>query len=254
MKEKEVKKEKTFYKKWWFWLIILATVIVIGITIIMTTALFLATEGIHKVAREVQEVDNEATVYTSAGENTIIVEIPNYTDDEKLTKKETIKKVLTKYANNDEGILSNYSKAVICTRINSDTNIEDYFLTTEVYELPSMTEKNELSDIYIDFVEYTKQSLKITSSNSNISEEQKGEDITLTAGKYTVGTDIKPGKYDAIAELNSGNFFVNGSTNVNEILSARNDGFGIPKYSNLTLKQGDTVEVRSSLSVKLQAK
>lgn len=254
MEEKETKKEKELYKKWWFWLIILAIVIVAGFTIIILMAFNIATSGINKVAISVQNIDNEATVYTSAGGNTIIIEIPNYTDDAKKYKKEAIEALIKKYAEED-GELSNYSEAIICEKINSDDNVKDYFLTTTVYSLPSMTEEAEKEDIYIDFLEYTKKTLNTTSSNTNNnSEEAKGEDITLTAGKYTVGTDIKAGKYDAIAQANSGNFFVSGSTSVNEILSAKNDGFGIPKYSNLILKNGDIVEIRSGLSVKLQAK
>lgn len=254
MEENEVKKEKTFYKKWWFWVIVLAIVAVIGVTIVMTIAFNIATGGINEIALSVQSIDDEATVYTSAGGNTIIIEIPNYTDDTKEYKKEAIESLLKGYTGEDR-ILSNYSKAIICTKINSEDNIQDYFLSTTVYSLPSMTEDIEQGNVYIDFIEYTKQSLSTTSSDtSNMIEEQKGEDITLTAGKYTVGTDIKAGKYDAIAESDVGNFFVTGSTSVNEILSAKNDGFGIPKYSNLTLEAGDIVEIRSRLSVKLQAK
>ena len=253
MEEKEAKKEKTFYKKWWFWLIILAIVIAIGFTTIMVVAFEYATGGIHQVAFDVQSIDDEATVYSSAGGNTKIVEIPNYTDDKKIKKKQEIETVLKNYASEGD-VLSDYSKAIICTKMNSDTtSAEDYFLSFSVYELPSMNLQTDLGSIYIDFIEYTKQTLSTTTSNLTTS-DQKGEDISLTAGKYVVGTDIKPGKYDAIAEANSGNFFVDGSTDVNEILSAKNDGFGIPKYSNLILKEGDTVEIRSSLSVKLQAK
>lgn len=244
MGEIKVEEKKLFYKKWWFWIIVLAIVIVISFTIIIGMAFNNTTTGIHKVALSVQNIDNESTVYTSAGENTIVIEIPNYTDDSKKHKEEAIVSLIRDFAN-DGGILSNYSKVVLCEKINSDTNIEDYFLITKVYSLPSMTQDVEQESIYIDFVEYSKQ----TSYTS-----EKGEDITLTAGKYIVGTDIKAGKYDAIAQANSGNFFVNGSTSVNEILSAKNDSFGIPQYSNLTLKQGDTVEIRSGLSVKLQAK
>lgn len=255
MEEKEEKKEKTFYKKWWFWLIILAIVIVIGFTIIMMMGFQYARGGIHRVAFDVQSIDEEATVYSSAGGNTIIVEIPNYTDDSKLEKKEAIETVLKNYAS-EGNVLSDYSKAIICIKINSNTdNAEDYFLTFDVYELPSMHKQTDLGSVYIDFVEYTRQTLSSdATSNTTVENEQKGEDIVLTAGKYVVGTDIKAGKYDAIAQSGSGNFFTDGSTDVNEILSAENDGFGIPKYSNLVLKEGDTVEIRSSLSVQLQAK
>lgn len=252
MGEIKVEEKKLFYKKWWFWIIVLAIVIVISFTIIIGMAFNNTTTGIHKVALSVQNIDNESTVYTSAGENTIVIEMPNYTDDSKKYKEEAIVSLIRDFAN-DGGILSNYSKVVLCEKINSDSNIKDYFLITKVYSLPSMTQDVEQESIYIDFVEYTKQTSYTTSSTMNNTSE-KGEDITLTAGKYIVGTDIKAGKYDAIAQANSGNFFVNGSTSVNEILSAKNDSFGIPQYSNLTLKQGDTVEIRSGLSVKLQAK
>lgn len=248
---------KEIIKKWWFWGILLAIMIVVGITIIMVTALFITTTGIHKVAKTVQEIDNEATVYTSAGGNTLIVELPNYTDDTKKYKVEAIEIALKAYAGED-GILHNYSKAIICEKINSsEDNIENYFIATKVYSLPDMTQDKEAGDIYIDFVEYTKKSLDTTDTTSN-SSSAKGEDITLSAGKYTVGTDIKPGKYDAIAQSGSGNFFVHGSNSVNEILSinaSQNANYGyIDKYSNITLKYGDTVELRSNLKVLLQAK
>ena len=182
MEEKEAKKEKSFYKKWWFWVIVLAIVIIIAFTIIMGMAFNVTTSGIHEVALSVQNIDNEAIVYTSAGGNTIIIEIPNYTDSTKEYKVDAIISLIKGYAK-DDGILSNYSKVILCEKINSDNNIEDYFLTTKVYSLPSMTENTEQGDIYIDFIEYTKQSLSTTSSGTtNTTEEQKGEDITLTAG------------------------------------------------------------------------
>lgn len=256
-----MEKEKIpVYKKWWFWVILLAITIVVGITIIMVTALFITTTGIHKVAKMVQEIDNEATVYTSAGGNTLIVELPNYTDDTKKHKLEAIEIALKAYAG-ENGILHNYSKAIICEKMNSsEDNIKNYFIATKVYSLPDMTLDKEAGDVYIDFVEYTKKSLNsTTSSNSTISDNStKGEDVTLSAGKYIVGADIKPGKYDAIAQSGSGNFFVHGTTSVNEILAidaAQKSNYGyIDKYSNITLKNGDTVELRSNLKVLLQAK
>lgn len=254
----ETKKLK-LYQKWWFWLILLAIAIVLGITIIMVEALIITTGGIHKVAKAVQSIDNEATVYTSAGGNTIIIEIPNYSDKTKKDKEEEIEKTLKKYADKN-GILSNYSKAILCEKINSDDNIEDYFISTKVYSLPKMNQEIDSGNVYIDFIEYTKKSFTNTSSTSKntVNTEKKGEDITLTAGTYTVGTDIKAGKYDAIAQAGSGNFHVSGSTSVVEILSveaAKHANYGyIDKYSNLILKDGDTIELRSNLKVLLQAK
>lgn len=251
MEEKH--KGKALLKKWWFWLVLLAMLAIIGITIIMVTALIITTTGIHEVAMEVQKIDNEATVYTSAGGNTLIIEIPNYSDNSKKDKIEAIKILLKSYTNENE-ILHNYSKAILCKKMSSDDNIEDYLISTEVYTLPGMTKDIEQGDVYIDFIEYTKKSLSTTSSIKDNTTTEKGENITLTAGKYVVGEDIKQGKYDAVAKTGSGNFFVDGSSSVNEILSAKNDGWGIAKYSNLNLKSGDTVEITSNLSVELQAK
>mgnify|MGYP005796093057 CR=1 FL=1 len=257
MVEEEAKKEKAFYQKWWFWLIILAISVVVGFIIIMGIAFNFVTTGINEVALSIQKIDNEATVYTSAGQNTIVIEIPNYTDETKKDKEEAIISLLKEYSSDSE-TLSDYSKVILCEKINSDNNIKNYFLTTKVYLLPNMNEDVEQEEIYIDFVEYTKQSLSTTTPTINSAEEQKGVDITLTAGKYTVGEDVKPGKYDVIAQAGSGNFFVKGSNSVNEILSvdaSKNANYGyIDKYTNLTLKNGDTLELRSNLKILLQAK
>ena len=69
MKDKATKSnvKKPIFKKWWFWVIILAVVIVIGITTIMVMALNIVKSGINEVALSVQGIDEEATVYTSAG-------------------------------------------------------------------------------------------------------------------------------------------------------------------------------------------
>lgn len=249
-KQEEVKKEFKLYQKWWFWLILLGIAIAIGFTIIMVMAFNIAIGGINEVAIEVQKIDKEATLYTSAGGNVVIIEVPNYSDDTKKEKVERIKSKIKSYAQNDK-VLSNYSKLIISSKINKD-NAENFYLSNNVYTLPNLEPDIENGSLYIDFIQYTKDTLNNTATSNNI--ENKGEDITLTAGKYIVGNDIKEGKYDAIAQANHGNFFVNGSTSVNEILSAKNDGFGIPKYSNIILKNGDKVEITSGLKILLQAK
>lgn len=236
-------KEKEFYKKWWFWLIILAITVVIGLTIFFVVALNFATKGVHEVAFKVQSIDSEATVYSSAGENTVILEIPNYTSD-KNDKIDSIRKVIKEYAKQGN-VLGNYSKCIMILETSNN-----YVVSKYTYKLPEMEMDTINSTVYVDSIAQNEFN-NTTQTNENNS---KGEDISLTAGKYVVGTDIKAGKYDAIAEKNSGNFFVTGSNSVNEILSAKNDDFGIPKYSNLYLKSGDEVEIKGSLTVKLQAK
>lgn len=234
---------KEVYKKWWFWLIILAIVIIMGLTIFFVVALNFATKGIHEVAFKVQSIDNESTVYSSAGENTVIIEIPNYSSD-KNDKIDSIRNVIKEYSKQGN-VLGNYSKCLIILEASNN-----YVVSKYTYKLPEMEMDTTNSTVYIDSIAQNEFNNR-TQNNENNS---KGEDISLTAGKYVVGTDIKVGKYDAIAEKNSGNFFVTGSNFVNEILSAKNDNFGIPKYSNIYLKAGDEVEIKGNLVVKLQAK
>lgn len=249
----EKKKENVLYKKWWFWLILLAMTIVLGFVAIIIVALNITLSGINEVALDIQNIDNEATVYTSAGGNTIIVEIPNYSDNTKREKVKRIEEKIKSYATKD--VLANYSKVLICSKINSDDEKKDYMLSTNAYSLPDMIPDLENSSIYVDFIEQTKNSLSTTKSSAT---ETKGEDITLSAGKYIIGTDIKAGKYDVIAQSGSGNFFVSGSTRVNEILTTnikqKQDYGWIDKYNNLILKDGDTVELKNGLTILLQAK
>lgn len=212
---------------------------------------------IKKVSREIQKIDDETSIYISNQEDTIVVEMPNYSDSTKKEKKEKINNVVKKYAKNDE-ILSNYSKFIFITKINKDSK-KGYFYSTSVYDLPSMTENKEEGKVYIDFAEFTKESLETssTSSSSSSTTASKGEDIELTQGNYTVGEDIKAGKYDVIA-INGTSGNINISGNWHGILSDKENeqsDYGWEKtYKNLTLKNGEVIKITNGLQVKLQAK
>lgn len=77
----------------------------------------------------------------------------------------------------------------------------------------------------------------------------KSEKI-LTAGVYTVGVDVEIGTYDVQLVSGKGNFFVRGSTYVNEIFGKGFDMY-IQEYKNMTISYGDEIEVCGSLKVKL---
>ena len=98
------------YKKWWFWLCIVA------ITIIISFSIFNVNSGISEVSIQVESVDNECTLYTSAEGNTVVVEIPNYKDETKLNKVNNIKQIIKNYSLNSN-ILSNYSKFILICKI-----------------------------------------------------------------------------------------------------------------------------------------
>lgn len=250
--EQEKKNKKKIFKKWWFWSTIVAVVLVIAIILVI-----LLKPSLKKLSAEIQKIDSSVMMYTSLDKETIVIEIPNYTDEKKENKKEDIIEKMEENSKKNK-IPKQYNKLIIITRIDSDEN-KDYFLSIDKYKLPSMKENEDESMIYIDFLEFTKAMLGTSESNSSSSTTatttpSKGEDITLTAGKYTVGEDIKAGKYDAIAQSGSGNIYVHGSTTVIESMGTTNDKYYLMEYKNITLKNGDTVEVTSTLKVLLQAK
>lgn len=249
MEENKVK----LYKKWWFWVCIVIVTIIISFTIIMIVGYNMAASGIGRVARAIQSIDTEAVVYSSAGDNTVVVEIPNYKDDVKKDKKENIINSIKSFTKKNSE-LNTYSKFVLITKTGTDDNPE-YFCSTTIYNLPDMTENSVLSKTYVDFVEITKvyASISSSSNNANIS-TNKGEDITLTQGNYTVGEDVKAGKYDIIA-INGTEGNINISGNWHGILSDKVNNYGWEKtYKNLILKNGEVIKITNGLQVKLQAK
>ena len=179
MSEKEKNEEKfKLYQKWWFWLCIVLIVLIVAFLIIMVTAFQTATSGINEVALKIQKIDNDATVYTSAGGNTVIVEIPNYTDDTKKDKKDQIIETIKDYSGEWQ-VLNNYSKFILITKIPSDEK-ENYFVSSTVYELPSMNEITDDSKVYIDFVEFTKESLSSSTGTSDSSTNSTLDSSTST--------------------------------------------------------------------------
>ena len=66
------------YKKWWFWLIILAIVIIISGTLIIMRGFSITLDEVGRLAIDVQNIYDDATVYTSAGDNTIVIELRNW--------------------------------------------------------------------------------------------------------------------------------------------------------------------------------
>jgi hypothetical protein len=71
---------------------------------------------------------------------------------------------------------------------------------------------------------------------------KKEAPVSLGSGTYSVGKDVKAGRYKVVPVGRGSNFFVidsSGSSTVNTILG--NDGFGVPDYV-FTTEDGDTIE------------
>ncbi|MGN1310723.1 MAG: hypothetical protein ACI4VP_03325 [Clostridia bacterium] len=248
--QQEKKKRKKVFQKWWFWSIIGVLALVTIIILVMCLK-----PKLKKLSAKIKEIDSSVIMYTSLDNNSIVIEIPNYTDEKKESKKEKVLSTIEEYSKKNK-IPKKYTKLIIITRIDSDSN-KDYFLNINEYKLPGMKENEDESMIYIDFIEFTKTMLGTSDSSSSTNTSTttstaKGEDITLTAGKYTVGEDVKAGKYDIIAQSGHGNFYI--PSKVNETMGTTDDDFYLRNYNNVTLKNGDTIDITSSLKVLLQAK
>lgn len=149
--KKEIpKKEKEFYKKWWFWLILLAIVIIIGFTIIMIVAFNTIKGEVGDLAIEIQEIYEDATVYSSAGSNTLFIELRNWDNQYANQLSEIIKAVKTRINNNE---LSLYNELVTLSYIKSAEK-EEVLLIREAYSLPDFTQDNTNTKEYILYTEY----------------------------------------------------------------------------------------------------
>lgn len=141
--------KKPIYKKWWFWLIILAIVLIISFTLIMWKAFSTAFDEISILAIDVQNVYEDATIYTSAGNNTIIIELRNWSNDYSEELNEIVNIVKSKINN---GELQQYDKLMTLTYLGSN-NIEEALFIKDVYNIPEFTQAEETKQ-YIIFEEY----------------------------------------------------------------------------------------------------
>ncbi len=109
--------------------------------------------------------------------------------------------------------------------------------------------------------DYSKKSDELNSINTQITSRQaeldkltgavteaKSAPKQFSTGVYIVGEDLPAGKYDIQWVSGSGNFFGNGSPSIIEIFSNRDD-FGIKTYKNAVFKNGDSFEIKGSLTV-----
>ena len=150
MGEKEVKKKKNFYKKWWFWAMILVMVIVICFTAIIFKGFNIILDEVGKLAIDLQNIDENITVYTSAGDNTLVIELRNWNNENEEKLSQIINLVKTKISN---GELQLYKELVTLTYLESNEKDEALFIRMS-YTLPYFT-KNETQE-YINFEDYLK--------------------------------------------------------------------------------------------------
>lgn len=144
-----MEKEKVaIYKKWWFWLMILAMVLIISGTLIIMKGFSIVLDEIGTLAIDIQNIYEDATVYTSAGDNTIIIELRNWDNDYSDKLNDIIDIVKAKI---DKGELSQYSKLITLAYL-TGSETED-LLIKHTHSIPDFTEAEETKQ-YIAFSEY----------------------------------------------------------------------------------------------------
>ena len=153
-------------------------------------------------------------------------------------------------------------KAKICPNCKKD--LRNYFLKHKVFTtiLLLIVVGVIISNTRIKSNPSIKTSTEENKVANETYEENKGVDIELSPGKYIVGEDVVPGKYDVQAIKGMGNFFVYskkvlGGLKVNQAFSENEDksmGLFGSTYTNLNLEKGDTIETNQNLIVKLMAK
>ncbi len=114
-----------------------------------------------------------------------------------------------------------------------------------------------ITDPYYDSYKEKWES-KISSIETSIERKKlAAKNRTFSAGKYTVGSDIESGTYDIIAVRGSGNLFIYNSSqrlDVNEVMDVYGRYGFSTKYNNEYLGYGYTIEIRSDLVLKFEAK
>ena len=133
--------KRNIYKNWWFWVIILVIIIIVSITSIIIVAINKVKSGVSGVASEIQREYKDATLYSSAGENTLILELRH------LKENSDISKIFKPIKDNIKTELSTYSKLIIIGYIDID-NKENAQIVQMVYNLPMLKEQS--TQIYID--------------------------------------------------------------------------------------------------------
>lgn len=153
--------ESKFYKKWWFWAIVILSIVSISSTILLiisntnqsipTNTSSTNRNDIYVTAAQIQSIYENATLYRSAGGNTLILELKNFNMEESYLEFD---KMINIIKENVKDQLSSYKELVIMSYMNDDDgNNSLAFKTT--YSLPNFIKNDNESCNYINYEQYT---------------------------------------------------------------------------------------------------
>ena len=126
-------------QKWWFWLCLIIITIIICFTLIILNI----KSGITGIAIQIQDIYPNATLYTSAGDNTLILELEHLSENDVNSSFDMLKPI----KDNLTTELTTYSKLIIIGYIDIDNTERDEMVQV-TYSLPDL---QEISDqVYVD--------------------------------------------------------------------------------------------------------
>lgn len=258
---------KDLIKRWWFWVGIVLMIVIVSFTAIVLIGLNMINPdaGLTNFARELQEYDDNITVYQSAGKNKIAIDCYTQTINDGTEKANDIGKIVIKHLDyltiyddiifnfqTEEGEKEIFSFNIATKQMEEETS-ETWILQDSIAyknqeeKIKEMQDKQNSLNSEISKLEEKKDSLnkEIEKLNGDAI-RLKGEPKTYPAGHLTAGTDVPTGKYKIYG--GSSNFVVYSSTGkleVNIILGGR---LGTSEYI-YTFKTGDRIEANSSFKL-----
>ena len=144
------KKKIAIYKNWWFWVIILAIIIIVCFTSIVALRFSIILNEVKELGRDIKEISEDVTVYSSAEENTLIIELRNWSND----NAEEMNQIITVVKNRvSDGELQSYTKLITLAYLKSNDTPEVLLIKNE-YNIPEFTQIEDDSNTYILYAEY----------------------------------------------------------------------------------------------------
>lgn len=179
-----------------------------------------------------------------------------------LNNTEHVQLLIDGFNSNDELVLKNQADIQTINNMefhifDGNTNLDEEIYRTKVAFVNSpsqtmgfmMSYNNNDHDYNTDF----QKILESVSFSTSSSEQNSEYETELTAGQYTVATDIPAGTYDIEALSGSGNL-ISSRGILNEIMSSAPDENSTNICENIKLSTNTVLQVFSNLKIKISSK
>ncbi|RFU68404.1 hypothetical protein [Bacillus sp. V59.32b] len=168
----------------------------------------------------------EAKVETQTASSEVSQEEADQLNEDIEAKETELSEIETKVKDNQEAY--DAAMAIVNDKENAEKELTDLNSAVD-------SKKGEITDLNNDIKAKEKELALLTGKVQQKKEAPK----SLSAGKFTVGTDIPAGRYKVTSNGGSGNFFINEGMDANVIIGG---GFGLKEYIT-HLNDGDAIDI-----------